>query len=286
MISTSTVRARVREIVGAGAMAVGLAVAVAAGAASGTGAPSSGRVYGEPVPFGSGSARVYLDLADGVPVELGVALTEAALEDLPDQHDPSGHVMPDGHRMFASILGMPERNPTPFRHVMLGWNPAGHEPPGTYDLPHFDFHFYTIEDSARLAIDPADAEEYARGEAHGLDERETPAGYVRTPASVPFMGAHLVDPASPEFNGRTFSTTLIYGAWDGRMIFVEPMVTRAFLQSRPDFSASYSVPESVPEAGFYPSRYRVRWDAETNEYRIALTGFTWRAGGGSATRWL
>jgi hypothetical protein len=26
--------------------------------------------------------------------------------------------------------------------VGLNWNPHGHIPPGVYDLPHFDFHFY------------------------------------------------------------------------------------------------------------------------------------------------
>ena len=51
---------------------------------------------------------------------------------------------------------MHPQNPTPYQFVELNWNPQGHEPPGIYDLPHFDFHFYTISLEKRNTIDPSD----------------------------------------------------------------------------------------------------------------------------------
>ena len=52
-------------------------------------------------------------------------------------------------------LDLPAKNPTQYKFVQFDWNPAGHEPAGVYDLPHFDFHFYTV--SRRSAeLDPAE----------------------------------------------------------------------------------------------------------------------------------
>jgi hypothetical protein len=101
-----------------------------------------------------------------------------------------------------------------------------------------------------------------------------PAHYVNPGGtSVPMMGAHWIDPASHEFHGQTFDKTLIYGTWDGRVIFVEPMITRAFIEATPEATFEIAPPEKVPAPGWYPSSFAVRHDAEAKEYRIALTGF-------------
>jgi len=44
------------------------------------------------------------------------------------------------------------------------------------------------------------------------------------------MGLHWLDIASPELNGAEFRYTLFYGSWDGRIIFDEPMITKALLE--------------------------------------------------------
>ncbi|MGH7507185.1 MAG: DUF5602 domain-containing protein, partial [Longimicrobiales bacterium] len=170
------------------------------------------------------------------------------------------------------VLAMPERNPTPFRHVLIDWNPGGHEPPGIYDLPHFDFHFYTITDAERRDIDPADPA-FADKAARFPAADHTPPGYTAIPGAVPFMGAHWVDPTSPELNGETFTQTFIYGSWDGALIFAEPMITKDFLESRPDFERPIPVPERRAEPGYYPANYSIRWDAPSREYRVALGSF-------------
>ena len=86
------------------------------------------------------------------------------------------------------------------------------------------------------------------------------------------MGAHWVDPKSPELNGELFTRTFLYGSWDGRMIFAEPMVTKAFMETKPDFRAPIPAPARYAAPGHYPTEYRVYWNEAAKEYRVALTG--------------
>lgn len=228
--------------------------------------------YGKSVALGRGTARAYITMAGGRPVEVGVALSERALEGLPDAHGSGGHhVM--GHTTFEHVLEMPDGNPTAFRHVLLNWNPGGHEPPGLYDTQHLDFHFYTLENAERLAIDEADPEFQAKGERMPPADLVPERYILPAPLVFPRMGVHWVDPASPELNGKPFTATFIYGSYDGKVIFAEPMITKAFLESKPQFSAALPQPARGRESGGYPSQYHVRWDAQAKEWRIAISGF-------------
>ena len=161
------------------------------------------------------------------------------------------------------------------RFVALDWNPAGHMPPGIYDEPHFDFHFFSATEAQRDAIAPSDPEFAAKGERVPAPDF-VPAGYTKLPGAVPLMGAHWADPKSPELNGELFTRTFLYGTWDGELIFAEPMITKAFLETRPDFRAPIPTPAKHAVPGYYPTGYRVYWNAETKEYRVALTGLVAR----------
>lgn len=254
-------------------LALVLLAAAALGAwrvASGAAASANRTTYGPAVKVGHGTARTYITVTNGVP-EVGVALSEGALAGLPNEHAPGG-VFAHGHTTFETVLELPTGNPTAFRHVLLNWNPRGHEPPGVYDTPHFDFHFYVIDNAERLAIDPADPEFQQKAERKP-DAQWIPARYVM-PAPLAFarMGVHWVDTTSAELMGQPFTRTLIYGSWDGRVIFVEPMITKAYLETRPQFSATLPAPPRGRGDGYYPEGYSVRWDAARKEYRIALTG--------------
>lgn len=235
---------------------------------------------------GAGRARTYVlvDSRTGNPVEVGVALDEAALEGLPAAGDHAH----DGHESYSSyILSLPANSGTPYRFVELNWSPNGHG--GPYTAPHFDFHFYRVPLAERDAIDPALAD-YADRAANLPAAEELPTGYVSshqlmnlTPAqaSVPKMGLHWVDIDSSELPPRSepFTATFIIGSWNGKVIFDEPMVTRDFiLAQRGTPGASMSVPASrrYTPAGFYMSGYSVRYDADAAEYHVALTGLTSR----------
>ena len=227
-------------------------------------------LYGTTQPLGDGTMRTYIEMVNSEPVEVGIALSEHALENLPSGHHDPGAVVFEGHHvMWEYVLDLPADNPTPFRHVALNWNLTGHEPAGIYDVPHFDFHFNLISDAERRTITPEDPK-FDDKAARLPASTHVPAGYSAQPGAVPLMGAHWVDPTSPELNGNPFGTTFLFGTWDGALIFAEPMITKAFLDAKPDFAAEIPVPAQVDVPGYYPSRYGVRWNEETKEYRVSL----------------
>jgi hypothetical protein len=206
-----------------------------------------------------------------VPVELGVAMNEASMQGLPAAHgDGQGHEM-----MTEYLLPLPEQAKTftPYRVVELDWTPMGHEPPGIYDHPHFDFHFYTITEAERNAIDASDPR-FEEKAANTPPADYVPQGYILpAPVAIPRMGAHWIDPTSPELNGATFTTTFIMGSWDGKMIFTEPMITRAFLRSQPNFTGAIAQSAKYVTPGYRPTQYSIRWDAQAKEIRVALQSF-------------
>ena len=265
MIGTSRVRAAGLAV----AALMPLTVVACGGSAAAVQAERT--AYGRAVPIGGGEARVYVTTKGEIPIEIGVALSDSVLTALPADGAPGGTAMPDGHHTYDFVLEMPETNPTPYRFVGLGWNPAGHEPHGVYDRPHFDFHFYTISDAERRAIVPSDPEFGTKSGSEPAKEF-VPAGYVRFPGAVPLMGAHWGDPKSPELNGEPFTETFLYGSWNGRLTFAEPMVTKAFLETNPDLREPIAVPARYETAGWYPTEYRVYRNQQAREYRVALSG--------------
>ncbi len=245
----------------------------------------AGRQYGSPVKVGNGSARTYVifDKTSGATVELGVALSEKAMDGLPA---PMGGPMEGHEDMHEYILPLPKKGPANFQFVELDWNPAGHSAP-YYNQPHFDFHFHKFSLAERNAIDPSDPQ-YAERAANFPEPNYIPAGWYSpstllgippVAVAVPRMGIHWIDPTSPEYppQSRIFTHTFIVGTWDGRVTFYEPMVTREFMMNQRAGLES-KVDKAIPvaqrhsPAGYYPDGYRVLWDVDTREYRVALTG--------------
>lgn len=219
---------------------------------------------GETQVVGNGVAYSWAKLdGAGKPLALGVTLTESALTGLPDP-------APGMKEMPEYTLALPkEAAATPFDHIGLNWNSKGHDPTGIYDVPHFDFHFYTLSREERrqiTAIGP-DLAKCDRQPPAGY----LPAGYILAPGSqVPQMGAHWVDPASPEFHGERFTRTLLYGSYDGRIAFIEPMITKAFLETHPEETRSIKLPTAYSKGGYYPTSYTVKYDPARREYTVAL----------------
>lgn len=261
---------RVRMVVTLLAMVV-IALPVFADSKSKT----SGTFYGEPRPVGAGTARSYVAVQDGVPVEIGFELSEEALASMPagEKWQP-GHE----HEMTEYLLPLPsETGDSLIKLLELNWNPGGHEPPGVYDVPHFDFHFYTISLEERNAIDPADPD-YMKKAGQAPSAELLPAGCVTADPvlPIPHMGVHWAYRDAEELNGKPFTKTFIHGSWQGQMIFYEPMITKAFLESKPDVTVPIAEAKCYKPAGHHPTTYRIRYDEESRTYRVALTGFTYR----------
>jgi hypothetical protein len=219
---------------------------------------------GESEPLGDGIVYSWVTLdAEGNPSAIGVNFTELALSGLPE-----GEVV-------EYILPLPEEaSATAYDHIGIDWNPEGHEPQGIYDSAHFDVHFYMIGQEERDKI-TATEEDMANLEKEPEPEF-IPEGYVSTPGGVPRMGAHWIDPTSPEFSGQPFGETFIYGFYDGEMVFVEPMVTIDFLKTKPELTKPLKLPKSYPTNAYYPTSYSVRYSETGSEYTVALEGMTLR----------
>jgi hypothetical protein len=99
--------------------------------------------------------------------------------------------------------------------------------------------------------------------------------YMETPGGVPRMGAHIIDLESPEIAGTgTFTHTFIYGKFDGEINFLEPMVTKAFLETKPALSMPIRQPQMWQKEGYYPQRYTISFDEASKQYSILLEGLT------------
>ena len=219
--------------------------------------------YGPSVPLGNGVARAWVsEDSEGNPTGVGVNLSEKALENLPEEP-------------MNIVLYLPNNGATDFyTHVLLDWNPQGHEPPGVYDTPHFDFHFYIIPVEDRLAIEGDDLAEFAAEPP----AQYIPPVYLHTPGGVPQMGAHWVDLLAPEFNGGDFTRTLIWGSYDGEFIFWEPMVTVDFLLSQPSEVIPVRQPQSYQYEGWYAMDYKVEYTTSPKQYSIALINLFYHPG--------
>lgn len=234
-------------------------------------------VIGGRATFGDAEARAWVRTDDGTssgtPIAVGVTFGADALATLLADHTPSDDPM---HGMFELPLDLPDVAGLPFDHLTIDWNPVGHEPAGLFDRPHVDVHFYLLTPLERDAITPVDPEWEAKLAAQP-EARFVPVGYAPTPGGVPRMGAHWIDTTDPTYApGGAFSEVLIYGFYDARMVFVEPMLTEAFIGSRESVDEAIAVPEAYPAPGYYPTRYTARYDAGRNEYTVSLTGLVQR----------
>ncbi len=90
------------------------------------------------------------------------------------------------------------------------------------------------------------------------------------------MGVHWVNKNAPELHGQPFTKTFIYGYYGGQLAFVEPMVTRAYLETSPDYASLIELPSVYPTAGYYPTWYSIRTDPRTHAVSLALEGFVYR----------
>ena len=225
--------------------------------------------YGPVTHIGDGTARTWVRLsADGEPLAVGINMTKEALEGLPEE--PTIYTLHPPKQMSSTL----------YQAIMVDWNPSGHDPDPIYTHPHFDFHFYMISDTERESI---------AGGPHmhtpTFMENYIPEDYVTglpdplMGVAVPGMGVHWVDATSPEFHGHAFTKTFVYGAYENKVIFHEPMITVDYLKGlRADarVAAPVAQPLKVQKTGYYPTSYSVAHDAIPGEYIISLRNMKYR----------
>jgi hypothetical protein len=281
-----------------------LLVGVAAIAACGAGAAmaETAAVHGEAGKLGNGFAQVYAELdGEGAPRVIGVSFDQGMLDGLPtmpntwsrcfdknengkidDHHECNG----DYELAFALPEELAKNGTTPFKWVSVNWNAMGHPPPAppVWAVPHLDFHFYIMEREAVRQIRPGPCSELIHCDDFERAQVPVPARYVHADhidvgAAVPDMGNHLIDSKSPELvaEGQAFTHTFIFGAYDGRVTFYEPMVTLAYLQTRPDLCVPIKQPQAWATEGYYPTAYCIRHLADEARYTVSLEDFVHRS---------
>jgi hypothetical protein len=157
---------------------------------------------------------------------------------------------------------------TQFKHVYLGFLHAGHGPEKIYDVPHFDVHFYTVTTAERLAMNEKTMEKMSKP---ALPEF-LPTGYFST-VPVPFMGLHWEDEKAPEFSGKPFTATMVYGTFDGNLIFQEPMISLDYLKKAQNDVFTIKQPAKFAKSGLYPKEYRVTYNSTEKQFEVSIDNF-------------
>lgn len=257
-----------------------------------------GRVEGAIAEIGNGWVETYSEIDEqGLPQAIGVIFSKEAFKGLPKD-------MGDGHRctdldnngtieMHIECLPWHERvlplpaeisrnKEIPFKWVLLNWNPHGHMPEGVWNTPHFDVHFYMepIENIFSLMPGPCGPEKM-RCDQYEMARKPVPASYIHKDfvdvgAAAPAMGNHLVDPTEAVFHGAPFTRSWLYGAYDGRIIFYEEMLSLEYLTSEPNECYPIKTTPEVGLSGYYPSQVCSRFNPEDSSVSVSMEGFTYR----------
>ena len=231
-------------------------------------------VAGGCAPVHGGEICTWAHLQGDQVVDVGATVPIASVENAPAEM----HSMAWPPAMAAAIP-LPEAvaASTGLRQLTVYWEAMGH-PPGPYLTPHFDFHFTTITESERMAIDCVDLTKPATlPDGYALPDITLPPDMAKmtgvaqlTGLCVPQMGMHSLLRSEMESNA-TFRGTMVVGYTKGQPIFVEPMVTKAMLLEKASFDLAMPIVPGMSPAA--PRTFRAVYDAEASAYKFTFSGF-------------
>lgn len=201
--------------------------------------------------------------ADGTPEQLVLSLDNNAIHTAPIFTPPGQEHL----NHIAIELPAKAREVTPFQSILLDWDASSNQPPAIYDFPHFALRFYLVPaaevagfvDNAKLNKDP--------------DPVYLPANHIGDVA-LPAVGKDWIDLFSPEVHGQPFTQTFMYGTYDGRLVFMKPMMTQEFLKNTASFERPLPQPARFQKTGYYPTTLKVI--RRTGYTDIVLDGFVHR----------
>lgn len=280
---------------------VPIALAITPASALEQPADAAATMSGQPATIGEGQITPFAKIAaDGTPLMIGLRIDGTALEGLPAERNATSRCFDlDGNSTLEAAtecegdtelrLPLPAevagRDDVPFKWAMVNWQPHGHDPM-PWSVPHFDIHFYMIpeEDLDAIGLGPCDF--FIACEAKERALKPVPAGmlhpdYIDVGATIGLMGNHMIDSKTPELGdqGVPFTHTWIFGAYDGRVIFQEVMVTRDYLLGRESGCHPVKQPTAWERSGWYPTSYCIENDEAADAHLVTMQDFVLRPGG-------
>ncbi|MFZ3494504.1 hypothetical protein ACODT5_14985 [Streptomyces sp. 5.8] len=254
--------------------------------------------YGTPSALGNGNLRTYAQIAGSKPLTVGIVFPKSTLTGLPttmtdgnhcydidgdgsvNEHTEcvGGHERPlDLPAQFTALPGMP------LKWALVNFNPMGHGPEHIYDHPHFDFHYYTQSKAERDAIRSGpcglaiNCDDYATA-TKPLAPQHMPQDYTDKGVAEAAMGNHLVDLTSPEWGSTAFTQTFIYGSYDAKISFLEPMITKAWFEGiaagvNPSRCWPVKQPQQWQTSGWYPQEYCIDYRANRGDFTVSMKNF-------------
>jgi hypothetical protein len=193
---------------------------------------------------------------------------------------------------FPHIRASHNATESPFKYAEVDWNTEGlpRGPQNSFLSPHFDFHFYLRQkswvdrhlrcgSSNGRTCDPQKTS-YAQMRRFLMAPPATdvPPGYFPgVESSIPDMGLHSLDGrvhySVEEVNHHP---VLLYGSYDGRLLFVEASVTQYNLQDAmqaPSHTLSYVYRQPRKyEQRSWPTRFTITYHPPTGGFTAAFAG--------------
>ena len=209
--------------------------------------------------FGSDSVRAWTKKdMNGNPISVGITFKAKALAGLPTFDTMYMLMLP----MASSGMGM-NMVISPFDHVELDWSAKGDPSPSVYSKPHLDAHFFAVSMANQMTI------------MGGMDSvllaaKYIPKNCVADGDAEMNMGVHYIDTTSMEFKGSPFQHSYNYGFYHGNMTFVEALSSKAYLDTKVNYTGVIAQPTTFKIGGYYPTEYNISYNAATDSYTYSL----------------
>jgi hypothetical protein len=201
---------------------------------------------------------------------------------------------------YATVRATHGETPSPFRYVEVDWNTEGRArgPNGSFKSPHFDFHLYL---KPRSWVDAHTKCRSTNGKT--CDPLKTRYAQMRrfldmpaarlvprmyrpdVDSSIPAMGLHLLDAkATYTVPAVNHHPVLIYGTFDGRILFAEASVTLFTLQDAMAAKGHVACfpfrqpPRHMSPGLPWPSAFTIRYSPSNRTFEAGFENFSRKPG--------
>jgi hypothetical protein len=231
--------------------------------------------------------------ADGSLKAIGVIIDQAAMDTLPmvpgndgqtcfdKNNDGSVDLENECNGGHERILWFPKIKDLPFQFVMFNWQGKGHGPPGAWDKPHFDLHYFMMDFTARNQIRTGncgvyvDCVDYQKA-IKDVPPQFAPVGFENQRGVSGRMGNHLSNLTDSPFTDGVFTHAFVYGSYDGHITYFETIIKGDFIKSKPDECKPIKAPPAMEKSGLYPKQFCTRFRPERGDYLLTLEDFEYR----------